>query len=155
MLGIKESKRSALEQKALREMFMRMAKGEDMDLGGMMEALSGGGDDAPIDPKALQDLMSSMTGGLPEGMPDLDKMSPSDVKNMTKEALQVVKESLADGSISREEILELEKMMGVDLKTLVNMMDKGKVDKAKLQRELGTDMGDIFEVFRQLAKMKE
>ena len=134
---------------------MRMVKGEGGELGGMMEALTGKGGNDAMDPKALQEMMSSMGAGLPEGMPDLDNMSPNDVKDMTREALQVVKESLADGSIKKEEILELEKMMGVDLKTLVSMMDKGKIDKAKLQRELGSDMGDIFEVFRQLASMKE
>ena len=44
-------------------------------------------------------------------------------------------------------------MMGVDVKELVKMMGSGKVDKSKLD-ELGADVSDLLEVFKEMAKIK-
>lgn len=102
VFSIKEGKRSSLEQKAMREMFMGMAKGEGGggmgDLGGMFEALQGkAGPGGAPDMKALEEMMAGAGmpggagggGGYP-GMPDLDKMDPAEAQAMSAEALKSV-----------------------------------------------------------------
>jgi hypothetical protein len=124
---------------------------------GMMEALTGkGGDGNGMDPKALEEMMASMgAGGGGALKEDLDNMSPEEIASMTKGALEAVKTSLETGSITKKEIAELEQMMGMDLKSLVGLMDQGKVDKEKLKKEFGSDFGDLLDIFKQLSKIKE
>jgi len=58
-----------------------------------------------------------------------------------------------DGSVTKKDVEELEKMMGVDVKQIVKMMDSGQVDKSKLN-ELGSDVAELMDVFKALAKIK-
>jgi hypothetical protein len=159
LLGIKEGKRAQLEQKALKDMFMSMAKGDGgaPDLSALMGAFNGK-DGQAMDPKALEEMMANMGGAdaAAAGVrADLEKMSPEEMKDVTKGALQAVKESLRDGSITTKEIDELEAIMGVDLKSMVALMSSGKVDKSKLRQEFGSDMGDLLDIFQELAKIKD
>ena len=64
-----------------------------------------------------------------------------------------LKAALLDGSVTKKDVEELEKMMGVDVKQIVKMMDSGQVDKSKLQ-ELGSDVAELMDVFKELAKIK-
>ena len=64
-----------------------------------------------------------------------------------------LKQALQDGSVTKKDVEELEKMMGVDVKQLVKMMDSGQVDKEKL-KELGSDFGELVNLFRALSKIK-
>lgn len=119
---------------------------------GMMKALSGKGGEG-MDPKAFEKMVGDLGGmeGMPDGMADA---SPEEMARMTSEALASVKQSLEEGSITREEVKELESIMGMDIKQLVALMDQGKVDKARLKREMGSEFGDVLELFRALAKIK-
>ena len=158
MFGIKESKRSSLEQRALREVVMGMAGGEGAPegLAGMFEAMSGKGAGAgEMDPQAWEKMMGDAgAGGVVPGVPDVGNMSREQVAEMSREALQAVREGLREGSITRREVDELEKIMGMDIKQMVALMDAGKIDKARLQKELGSDVGDLLDIFKQLAKIK-
>ena len=64
-----------------------------------------------------------------------------------------LKAALKEGAVTKKDVEELEKMMGVDVKELVKMMGSGKVDKSKLD-ELGADVSDLLEVFKEMAKIK-
>jgi len=55
--------------------------------------------------------------------------------------------------VTKKDVEELEKMMGVDVKQIVKMMDSGQVDKSKLN-ELGSDVAELMDVFKALAKIK-
>ena len=55
--------------------------------------------------------------------------------------------------MTKKDVEELEKMMGVDVKQLVKMMDSGQVDKEK-RKELGSDFGELVDLFRALSKIK-
>jgi len=151
VFAIKEGKRSGLEQKAMRDMLANMAKGEGGmgDLGGMMEAMSKGGGMPGME--GMPDL-SGMPGmeGMPEGMPD---MSPEEMAAMSKDALKEVKASLQDGTVTRKDVEELEKIMGMDMKQLSGMINSGQVDKAKLA-EMGPEFAEMLEVFKQLGDIK-
>jgi len=163
VFAIKEGKRNSLEQKAMKEVFMNMAKGEPGagggDLAAMMEALGGGGGKGG----AAGDMMGALSGmmgggggggagagGAFDGMPD---MSPEEAAMMSAEAVKAVKEQLRDGSITRQDVEELEKIMGTPIRDIVKMMDAGQVDKKKL-KELGPEMGELLELFKQLGDIK-
>ena len=86
-----------------------------------------------------------VAAGLP---PD---MNPEDAAAMTKRAMEDVKEALKDGTISKSEILELEKMMGSDIGTLSKMMKsvpKGALGSAAELSELA----DVFEKLNEIKK---
>jgi hypothetical protein len=162
VFNIKEAKRSSLEQKAMREMFMNMTKGEGGgglgDLKGMFDALQGGGGDGKMpDMDALNAMLGGAGGGagggMPGGIPDLGNMDPAEVQAMSNDAISALKQALQDGSVTKKDVEELEKMMGVDVKQLVKMMDSGQVDKEKL-KELGSDFGELVDLFRALSKIK-
>ena len=161
--AIKEKKRANLESKVMKDLFMNMAKGgEGMpDLGGMMDMLGGAGGG---DPAAMEEMLKKMgdgAGGMPdfgsvagmEGMPDMSGMSDAEVQAMSKDAIGAVKQSLADGSITREDVKELEKIMGMDVSSLAKMIDNGQVDKAKLA-QMGPEFTEMLDLFKQLAKIK-
>jgi hypothetical protein len=106
VFNIKEAKRSSLEQKAMREMFMNMAKGEGGggglgDLKGMFDALQGGGsgDGKMPDMDALNAMLGGGAGGgagggMPGGMPDIGNMDPAEVQAMSNDAISAVRSSL-------------------------------------------------------------
>ena len=160
--AIKEKKKANLESKVMKDLFMNMAKGgEGMpNLGGLMEGLMGG---SGGDPAAMEEMLKSMggEGGMPdfsnlpdfEGMPDMGNMSEEEVQAMSKDAVGAVKASLADGSITKKDVEELEKIMGMDVKTLANMIDNGQVDKQKLA-QMGPEFTEMLDLFKQLAKIK-
>jgi hypothetical protein len=58
-----------------------------------------------------------------------------------------VREGLAQGTITKQEVLEMEKMMGMDLGQVNKMMGGRQVDKAKL-REMGPDFLELLELFK-------
>ena len=64
-----------------------------------------------------------------------------------------LKSALDTGAVTKQDVAELEKMMGIDVKQLVKMMGSGQVDKNKL-KELGSDVTDLLDVFTKLAKIK-
>ena len=72
---------------------------------------------------------------------------------MSKDAIGAVKQSLADGSITRKDVEELEKIMGMDVSSLAKMIDNGQVDKAKLA-SMGPEFVEMLDLFKQLAKIK-
>ncbi|KAJ1439311.1 hypothetical protein B484DRAFT_444090 [Ochromonadaceae sp. CCMP2298] len=163
LFNIKEGKRNGMEQKIMREMMMSMTKemgGEGGDLGKMMEAFSGKGG---ADMAGMEEMMGQMGqggaggfpggGGGPDGIPDMSNMNPEDVAAMSKEAMGAVKQALAEGSLGRNDVLEFEKMIGMDVKKMVGMMESGKVDKRQLQK-LSPDLAEMMDVFRQLAAIK-
>ena len=91
----------------------------------------------------MEEMLKSMgdgTNGMPDfssmagmkGMPDMDGMNEEEVQAMSREAITAVKQSLEDGSITRKDVQELEKIMGMDVSSLAKMIDNGQVDKAKL-----------------------
>jgi len=81
-----------------------------------------------------------------DNFPDPSPSLPPPLPTQLKQALQ-------DGSVTKKDVEELEKMMGVDVKQLVKMMDSGQVDKEKL-KELGSDFGELVDLFRALSKIK-
>ena len=160
VFSIKENKRSSLEQKALRENLMSLGGGlgEGGGLGGIMDALSGKGGADGMDMAQLEEMMKGMdpealrgAAGLPD---DMDNMNPEEMAAMSKDAMSSVKAALEDGSITKNDIAELEKVMGLDISLVVKMMDSGNVDKAKL-KEMGPEFGDMLSVFKQLAALKK
>lgn len=50
-------------------------------------------------------------------------------------------------------MLEFEKLIGMDVKQFLGMMDSGRVDKRQLQN-MSPDIADMIEVFRKLAAIK-
>mmetsp|Transcript_23139 Transcript_23139/g.50030 ORF Transcript_23139/g.50030 Transcript_23139/m.50030 type:complete len:127 (-) Transcript_23139:128-508(-) len=125
-----------------------------------MEAFSGKGG---ADMAGMEEMMGQMGqggaggfpggGGGPDGIPDMSNMNPEDVAAMSKEAMGAVKQALAEGSLGRNDVLEFEKMIGMDVKKMVGMMESGKVDKRQLQK-LSPDLAEMMDVFRQLAAIK-
>jgi hypothetical protein len=80
-------------------------------------------------------------------------MSPEEMAAMSKDALKEVKASLQDGTVTRKDVEELEKIMGMDMKQLSGMINSGQVDKAKLA-EMGPEFAEMLEVFKQLGDIK-
>ena len=131
------------------------------DLRGMMDMLGGAGGDKSA---AMEEMLKSMgdgTNGMPDfssmagmkGMPDMDGMNEEEVQAMSREAITAVKQSLEDGSITRKDVQELEKIMGMDVSSLAKMIDNGQVDKAKLA-QMGPEFVEMLDLFKQLAKIK-
>jgi hypothetical protein len=156
VLGISDNRRASLDQQIMRKMIMGMAKGEgELDLSGMLGALGGGDDGAMPD---MSQLMGQLGGGDLGDLGDLgdfdpSSMNPEDMAAMSADALQAVKSSLADGSITKDDVKELEKVMGSDIGQLVGMMKAGNVDKEKL-KELGPDFQEMLDIFGKLADIK-
>ena len=50
-------------------------------------------------------------------------------------------------------MLEFEKLIGMDVKQFLDMMDSGRVDKRQLQK-MSPDIADMIDVFRKLAAIK-
>ena len=168
-LGIKKNKREQLEQKVFFDM---ITKGEGLgglgNLGELMGAMGGDGG-GRTGAGAFADMMGAMGqgmgggGGAPgafggsgvrdgfPGMGDFDpsKMDPKEVEGMSKQALAAVKEALLDGSITKQDILELEKMMGGDVASLSNMM------KGMPKNGPGAELAELADVFKQLAEIKK
>ncbi len=86
-------------------------------------------------------------------MKEMDNMDPAQMAAASKEALKDVKQALAEGSMTKADVAEFEKAMGMDIKEMVKMMDNGQLDKAKL-KQLGPEMEEFLDIFRQLAKIK-
>jgi plasmid replication initiation protein len=63
-----------------------------------------------------------------------------------------VKSSLEDGSITKQDVLELEKILGSDIGQLVTMIEKGKKMDKNL---LGSEFNEMVDIFRQLAQIKK
>jgi hypothetical protein len=68
----------------------------------------------------------------------------------SKEAFDDIKRAVADGSMTRDEVLAFEKQTGMELETLVNMMKNMPKGASK---ELGTE--DMMETFQKLLKIKK
>lgn len=62
-----------------------------------------------------------------------------------------VKEQLAQGTITKQDVEELEKVMGTDITQLVQMVNSGQVDK----RSLGKEFGEMIDIFKKLAEIKK
>jgi len=177
VLGIREKKRADVESKVMREGMMSMLKGDGLGeagLGGLLESLGGalGGGDGDMDPAALEKMVAELGGmegmegmeGMKEMMSrggggggagdfDPNKMDPAELQAMSKDAMGVVQSSLSQGAISREDVAELEKMMGGNMDELLGVMQGGNVDKNKL-KELGPDFQELLKVFKDLSDIK-
>lgn len=64
-----------------------------------------------------------------------------------------VKEALADGRMTRQDVQEFERTMGVKVEDLLRMVDQGKMSREQLQ-QMGPDFAEMVDVFRQLVKIK-
>ena len=181
LFGIREKKKNDVEAKVMREAMMGMLKGEGPglgDLGGLMDSLGDlgglGGADGNLDMEKLMEQMGGADGmeGMEEMMkqmgvdpsalmgegglpPDFnpDNMDPKEMAQMSADAMGAVRESLAAGDITKDDVAELEKLMGGDINELLAMMKGGNVDKSKL-REMGPDLEELLSVFKDLAKIK-
>jgi hypothetical protein len=81
-------------------------------------------------------------------------MDPAQMEAMSKDAIDSVKAALSDGSITPDDIKELEKIMGVDVNSIVKMMGNNKnIDKKKLEG-MGGDFNEMMEIFQKLSKLK-
>lgn len=153
-LGFKAGRREALDQRVMREMMMSLGSGGGggFNMGDMMGALKGGG--------------GGLGGGLGgdgklpslEDMdPSLKDMSPEQLQQFSTEAFQAVKQGLQDGAISREEVLELEKVMGQKVEFLVDMLKQMERASGKggASPALGTDFNEMLAIFNGLAEIKK
>ena len=86
-------------------------------------------------------------------MPNFDNMSQDEMAAASKDAISAVKEALDSGDMTRQDVLEFEKMIGMDVSAMVKMMDSNQIDKRKL-RELSPDMVDMVDLFKKLAALK-
>lgn len=154
LLGIKEKQRSNLEQKLVKDLLMGgMGGAAGGGMGAMMDAfkgpaaglggLGGGGAEAN---KQLEDLMAG-AGGM-EGLPDMKDMKPEEMERYFKDAMNMLKESLREGSITRQDVLEFEKMTNTEVNQMVKMMEAAK------GRGLSADMVETIDLLRQLAQIK-
>lgn len=80
-------------------------------------------------------------------------MKPEELAEMSKSAMQAVKEQLSSGTVTKKEVEELEKIMGVNIKDFAKLLQSGKVDKQKL-KELGPDFSDMLDIFKKLAEIQ-
>ena len=153
VLNIKEGKRANIESKIMREMMMSMTKGEGGNLGDMFAALSGNGGNANgMSDVDMDELMKNL-GGM-DGDIDPKNMDPAQMEAMSKDAMDSVKAAIADGSITPDDIKELEKIMGVDVNSIVKMMGNNKnIDKKKLEG-MGGDFNEMMDIFQKLSKLK-
>ena len=67
--------------------------------------------------------------------------------------LEQVKASLEEGTVTKADVLEFEKLIGMNVKQMVSMFDSGRVDKKQLQK-LNPDLAEMMDVFKQLAAIK-
>jgi hypothetical protein len=154
----------------MREAMMGMLKGDGKgpglgDLGGLMESLGGmAGTDGSLDMEKLMEQiggaeglgdvdMQKLMGEMGMGDFNPDDMDPEEMAKMSADAMGAVKESLTSGDIGKDDIAELEKLMGGDINELLKMMEGGQVDKSKL-KELGPDFQELLNVFKGLADVK-
>lgn len=118
VLGLKESKVQAIEQKALMDLVQNMMK-------------EGGGDAS-----GLAGLMQGMGGGMPGGaMPDGPEM---------KAQMEDFKKMVKDGTVTREEVDELRKMykdMGMDIDSMVK-------DASGAESQMDPDTAEMFTLLR-------
>lgn len=176
LLGVKEVRRGALEQKVVMEMSLGGAGSGAGGLGGMLGGPLGGGAGGAgaLDDKALQEMFASLGdgggnsagmgaglgAGMP-GMPDLSKMKPEEIADMTKELLASLKQALQDGNVTRADVQEFEKTIGIDVRQFSNLLAQAKRDKRMQQQiaqslgqQAGVDLSELESVFRQLASIK-
>ena len=59
-----------------------------------------------------------------------------------------LKESIRDGSLTKEDVLEFEKISGVEVGQMVKMLDSAQ------GRGLSAEMKDTIEVMRELSRIK-
>jgi hypothetical protein len=64
-----------------------------------------------------------------------------------------VKEALAEGRMTRQDVQDFERTMGVKVADLLRMVDQGQMSRAQLQ-QMGPDFAEMVDVFRQLVKIK-
>jgi hypothetical protein len=64
--------------------------------------------------------------------------------------------ALSRGEVGQKDVQEFEKMMGIDIAQLSEMLSKSNnvFDSKKLVDLLGADAGETRELFQQLAKIK-
>lgn len=156
VLGIKEAKRNALEQKAMKDLLLSGGGNGGLgDLSGMFEALSGGakGNSKEM-AEQLKSVMGSVSGSGIDSLEDLDKMSPDELADMSKSAVDSVKASLKDGSITKSDVLELEKIMGTDVESLVKMM-KQSAAGALADKSVGGEVKEMLQLFSELLAIKK
>lgn len=55
--------------------------------------------------------------------------------------------------MTKADVLEFEKLIGMNVKQMVSMFDSGRVDKKQLQK-LNPDLAEMMDVFKQLAAIK-
>lgn len=147
-LGFKSGKRESLDQRVLREVMMSMGGGGGggFNLGDMMGAFKGGlggGDGKGMPLPSLEDLD-----------PSIKDLSAEQLQQFSAEALQAVKQGLQEGSIGREDVLELEKAMGGQkLESLVGMLKQ--MEKTGVKGGLGDDFDELMSIFNALAEIKK
>jgi hypothetical protein len=57
-------------------------------------------------------------------------------------------------AFTQEDIVELEKAMGIDMKSFAKMMKGGSIDKTKLAG-MGAGIEEVLDIFQKLADLKK
>lgn len=162
VFSISEGKRGSLEQKAMKDMIMGMMGGGGGVGGGMPDFASmmgnmgkggggggKGGDMGGMDEAAFAEMMKDFEkngGGGGEG-----DMDPAEMAGMLSESLGQMKQQLKDGSLNKENILELEKSMGMGLKEMVGMVEMAKKMAGKQKIP---EIDEMLSLFKQLLALK-
>jgi hypothetical protein len=164
IFSISQGKRSGFEQRLMNDMFMGMMKGEGGDMGGALGDLSnmfqsaggaGAGENAAMNEDLMREMMSGMSGGMPgmPGMPGGGGGMPEGAPDpeMFASMARELKMQLAQGTMGKQQVLELEKDMGMDIGALINLVKMAKTMSGGNSKELQ----DIIETFEMLAKLKK
>jgi hypothetical protein len=94
LFDIKESKRSSLEQKLIRDLIMNTSKdaiGGGGGLSGIMNSLTGkGSTSGDFSEAAMEEMLKGVGSGDFGDIPDFKNMKPEELSAMSKDALQAV-----------------------------------------------------------------
>ena len=162
VFSISEGKRSSLEQKAMKDMIMGMMGGDGAgmgDLAGMLGNMGGlggmGGMGGPsdkgefqMDEAAFNEKMKQAQKEAGGGEMDMD---PAQMATMLNETLGQMRQQLKDGSVTKDDVAELERSMGIGLKEMINMVEMAKKMSGKQKIP---EIDEMLTVFKQLLKLK-
>ncbi len=124
------------------------------DLSNMFQSAggAGAGGNAAMNEDLMREMMSGMSGGMP-GMPggggDIPEGAPD--PEMFSAMARELKMQLAQGTMGKQEVLEVEKELGMDIAALINLVKMAKTMSGGNSKELQ----EIIETFELLAKLKK
>lgn len=156
VFSISEGKRSSLEQKAMKDMIMGMMGGDGAamgDLAGMLGNMGGmGGPGAKggpqMDEAAFDEMMKKAQKDAGGGDKDMD---PAEMAKMLNESLVQMKQQLKEGSVTKDDVIELERSMGMGMKEMVGMVEMAKKMAGKQNIP---EIDEMLALFKQLLTLK-